>query len=108
MVYVYKQNSEQGEQLWIASDNEHPYCLICTPFVLKSINCNKFDSLHLNNIFIKAKSDIYDHDINNYNDNLPLIVEGSGSKQTKFMPINCNDINNINKTIYQFHLIINH
>ena len=60
-----------------------------TPFVMKSINDNDFDSLYINNLLqLKSKRTPYPI-LNDYNNHLPVMLGGCCSFQTWFTSFNC-------------------
>ena len=91
-----KVSRDTATRLLIETDNmKYPYSAAYTHFVKKSINCNNFDSLYLQNVFSHSYN-INHH--NNYNNCLPLILGGGGVENTRslFTSMEC-CVTNISK-----------
>ena len=93
-------NSELTERnQLITKDNRslYPYRARWTPFIMKSINNNKFDCLHLKNIDV-SNNNINYNNINNFNNHLPVIIGGYLESNTKFISMKCNLLKTDTKT----------
>ena len=91
-----KEENSENNLIYGTSDVKYPYIAQYTPFILKSINNNNYDSLYLNNLF--NKNNDYDNIINydNYNINVPFILtqETQAKMNWKLVSMKCN-VNNI-------------
>ena len=82
--YVPKENHEKSTQTNLICETtevKYPSNVLYTPFVLKSIYKNNYDSLYLKNVFNKNKDC---NDYNNYNNNIPLILDDGPQTQSLF------------------------
>ena len=96
---VEEKTPEKSKMTGLIYDNKnnkiYSYNANWTPFVMKSINNDKYDSLYLKNMLNNDNSDY--NDINNYNNCIPLILGGRNRNQTILTTMKCtiNDINSI-------------